>query len=197
MIISVTDRNGSRLPFLEQVELIASGKPDAILLREKDLAEDDFRILAEEVSAICRRHSVKLCINSFHKVASLLEDADVQLPMHLLREHRGELKGLVVWASVHSPEEAVEAVSLGTERLIFGNVYETSCKPGKSAAGTSSLRKICEAVDVPVYGIGGIRPENIADIFKVGAAGACIRSGLMRAEDPASIIAALRASIQG
>ncbi|MBO4763613.1 MAG: thiamine phosphate synthase, partial [Candidatus Methanomethylophilaceae archaeon] len=80
--------------------------------------------------------------------------------------------------------------------LVYGNVYETACKPGKPAKGLSEMRRLIERVDVPVYAIGGIGPGNIAEVRNAGASGACLMSGLMRAEDPALAVENLRRSLR-
>ena len=49
--------------------------------------------------------------------------------------------------------------------------------------GLSFLENVCESVTVPVYAIGGISSENIGAVRSVGAAGACVMSGLMQCED--------------
>ena len=50
------------------------------------------------------------------------------------------------------------------------------------------LRDICDAVDIPVYAIGGIGPDNYYSLFDCGAMGGCCMSSVMNAEDPAAFI---------
>lgn len=44
------------------------------------------------------------------------------------------------------------------------------------------LEEICAASSVPVYAIGGITSETIAQVRQAGAAGACIMSAAMKAD---------------
>ena len=46
----VTDRTLCPGDFLSRLEAIAKARPDGIILREKDLAPEDYRALAEEVT---------------------------------------------------------------------------------------------------------------------------------------------------
>ena len=47
----VTDRTLCPGDFLSRLEAIAKARPDGIILREKDLAPEDYRALAEEAMA--------------------------------------------------------------------------------------------------------------------------------------------------
>ena len=53
------------------------------------------------------------------------------------------------------------------------------------------MRNVCAAVNISVYGIGGIDTDNIALIRDVGAAGACLMSSLMEAEDVTELMKAM------
>jgi len=192
IVTAVTDRKNSIRPFEEQLELLASGRPDMIILREKDLSEDAYTSLAKECLTICDEYDVPLCINTFFKTALELGIHDVQMPMDILRSHHMDLSGLRVGASVHSIADVECAEELGAERLVFGNVFETSCKPGKQAAGLTILKDVCGSTDLPVWAIGGISESNVNEVMRTGASGVCVMSSLMKAEDPAWIISSLR-----
>jgi thiamine-phosphate pyrophosphorylase len=80
-------------------------------------------------------------------------------------------------------EEALEAQTLGCTYITAGHVFETDCKKGLPGRGLEFLRKVCAAVDIPVYGIGGIDADNIVQVRAAGASGACLMSSLMVSED--------------
>ena len=88
-----------------------------------------------------------------------------------------------IGASCHSVEDALEAVRLGSTYLTAGHIFDTDCKKGLPGRGLDFLRAVCENVSVPVYGIGGINCENLVDVRKAGAKGACVMSGAMQCED--------------
>ena len=61
-LICITNRHLVQGDFLDRIRQIAAKKQvDAIILREKDLSEEDYRTLAEAVLEICRRYE-KTCI---------------------------------------------------------------------------------------------------------------------------------------
>ena len=53
------------------------------------------------------------------------------------------------------------------------------------------MRNVCAAVNIPVYGIGGINTDNITSIRDVGAEGACLMSSLMETEDVTELMKAM------
>ena len=65
--------------------------------------------------------------------------------------------------------------------MTAGHIFATDCKAGLPPRGTDFLKEVCSAVQIPVYAIGGIRPEEkqIEKVLSCGAAGACIMSGMM------------------
>lgn len=188
-IIAVSSRHLSRLPYLEQVDRICSFHPKAFLLREKDLAPEDYRKLEGEVERVCARSGV-LMIPHFYPEAALETGSDIlHLPLWKLRELRetareeGKDAGkLRFGVSVHSTEEAEEAVKLGASYLTAGHVFATDCKKGVPPRGLDFLKAVCRCSPVPVYGIGGIGldGEQIRTVLEQGAQGVCIMSQMMK-----------------
>ena len=183
-ILAVTNRNLCSRPFAEQIRRVCRFHPAALILREKDLPDAEYGELAKEVMKICREYQVPFIAHSFMETARQLGADTIHLPLWRLREASGTgfPDGFkTIGVSVHSVEEALEAAALGASYLTAGHIYATDCKKGLPPRGTGFLRAVCEAVDIPVYGIGGIRLDEaqIKEVLGCGAAGGCIMSGLM------------------
>ena len=180
-LICVTNRKLVRGDFLERLEEIAWQRPAGILLREKDLAPEEYRKLARDVQSICEKAGVPCILHSFTGVAEELEADALHLPLPLLRKLPGEDRGRFrqLGASCHSVADAREAQSLGCTYITAGHIFDTDCKRGLPGRGLDFLREVCGAVTIPVYAIGGIEPKRMAEIFAAGAAGACVMSGPM------------------
>ena len=183
-IIAVSNRKLCNRPFLEQIERVCKIHPEAVILREKDLTEEEYGTLAKEVMNICSRYQVSCILHNFWKTALELGCTSVHLPLPILQKITDEEKKKFtkIGISIHSVEEAKEAEQLGASYLTAGHIYETGCKPDLPPRGLNFLKEVCQAVDIPVYAIGGIRLEKqqIAEIQKAGARGACIMSELMK-----------------
>ena len=180
-LICVTNRKLVWGDFLERLEEIAWQRPAGILLREKDLAPEEYRKLARDVQSICEKAGVPCILHSFTGVAEELEADALHLPLPLLRKLPGEDRGRFrqLGASCHSVADAREAQSLGCTYITAGHIFDTDCKRGLPGRGLDFLREVCGAVTIPVYAIGGIEPKRMAEIFAAGAAGACVMSGPM------------------
>lgn len=193
-IICVTSRRLCREDFLTRIERIAAAKPDAILLREKDLPEEDYTALAREVLAVCQQYEVDCILHTYPGAAVSLGVHTLHVPLPVLRTLPEDVHRQIalIGSSVHSPAQAEEAAALDALYLIAGHIYETDCKRGLPGRGLDFLREICRSRGVPVYAIGGITPGTIRDVEKAGAAGVCVMSGLMTCDDPADYLKQLR-----
>lgn len=185
-LLAVTNRKLCAGSLPEQLEIICSSehKPDAVILREKDLAAAEYNQLAQEAAKICAAYRVQLILHSFWHTAIELDCKNIHLPLSVLQTSEFQYyrnKFQLVGASIHCMEEAQQAAALGANYLTAGNVYVTSCKVGLQGRGLVWLREICKEIKPPVYAIGGISlsGEQFDDLQKSGAAGACIMSEFM------------------
>ena len=169
-----------------QLRRLAHSGVDMLILRAKELSEDEYRALAKEVSELAAQTGTEVVLHSFYKTAIELGAEKIHLPLPVLRELDEDTKSRfeVIGVSVHSADEAREAVSLGASYLTAGHIFETDCKKGLKGRGTAFLREVCESVDVPVYAIGGIAPENAYKVKRAGADGVCLMSAFMTDSQP-------------
>ena len=204
-VIAVTNRRLCSRPLTEQVEKICRLHPQALLLREKDLSESEYNLLAQDILNICKRYEVPCILHTYLQTAEQLNCPFIHLPFPVFMECNGKSDHLILESpenpygsfreisgktgqflragtSVHSVDEAVKAQQAGALWLIAGHIYATDCKKGLPPRGTDFLRAVCQAVSIPVYAIGGIRPEEtqLQEVMDCGAAGGCIMSGMMK-----------------
>lgn len=189
-LLCLTDRTLCREPFLDRVAAIAAARPAALILREKDLPEDQYQALAAQVMSLCRQAGVPCILHTFVGAARALGAQAIHLPLPVLRTlSAGERAAFpALGASCHSVEEAWEAVVLGATYLTAGHVFATTCKAGLPGRGVEFLAQVCAAVPCPVYAIGGVGPENLPALARAGAKGGCVRSPLMTCPDPGAYL---------
>lgn len=191
-LICVTNRHlfddienaGGQPSFLARLEQIAAAHPAGIVLREKDMEEGAYEVLARDVQRICRRHQVPFIAHTYAGVAAQLGADALHLPLPLLRRLRESGAALPAYlgTSCHSLEDVREAERLGCSYLIAGHIYATTCKPGLPPRGLAFLREVKAAAELPVYAIGGITPARLKEVREAGAAGGCAMSSLMRGD---------------
>ena len=188
-LICVTQRSLCSDDFLERIRRLAQAKPQAILLREKDLGEADYEVLAREVQERCAPWGVRLIVRRYVGVARRLGLRQVHLSMEELRQAEpGMLTELQVGVSIHSVEEATEAQALGAAYLVAGHIYATDCKKELEPRGLDFLREVCQTVSIPVFAIGGVTAERVPELLACGAAGCCVMSGAMQCSTPEEYI---------
>lgn len=179
--ICITNRKLCREPFLERIKSVAELKPKAIVLREKDLDESEYVLLAADVLEIAEKYGVPIILHTFAGAAIRLGCDKIHMPLPALRNMSDDDKKhfTVIGCSCHSVDEAVEAVHLGATYITAGHIFQTDCKKGVPPRGLGFLHDVCNAVSVPVYAIGGIKFYDIDVLKSCGAAGGCIMSGFM------------------
>lgn len=182
-IIAVTNRKLCHIDFLEQIEILAKSEVDSIILREKDLSEEEYYLLAKNVLRICEKYNKECILHNFVGVTKRLGQSKIHLSLPMLEKHHNEVKNFEkVGVSIHSLEEGERAVTLGATYITAGHIFQTDCKKDLEPRGVSFLENICRAVNIPVYAIGGISKYNINLVKEAGAKGACLMSSLMKAE---------------
>lgn len=182
-IIAVTNRKLCHIDFLEQIEILAKSEVDSIILREKDLSEEEYYNLAKNVLRICEKYNKECILHNFVGVAKRLGQSKIHLSLPMLEKHHNEVKNFEkVGVSIHSLEEGERAVTFGATYITAGHIFQTDCKKDLEPRGGSFLENICRSIDIPVYAIGGISKYNINLVKEAGAKGACLMSSLMKAE---------------
>ena len=75
------------------------------------------------------------------------------------------------------------AATAGATWLVAGHVFATASHPGEPERGPDFLRRICDAVTVPVIAIGGIAPGHVTALRALGAHGVAVIRGIWDAGD--------------
>lgn len=195
LLYAVTDRTWTgEMSLYEQVEETLKNGATCVQLREKDMDEEAFLEEAIIFSKLCRQYSVPFMINDNVDVA-IKSGADGihvgQEDMNAfdVRERVGD--NMIIGVSVHTVEEALEAVRNGADYLGLGSVFSTSTKTDVELMSRETLKAICAAVRIPTVAIGGISSENILKLSGSGVDGAAVVSAIFGAKNPGEATAGL------
>ena len=187
LLYAVTDRAWtSKQSLYEQVESALKGGVTCVQLREKELGEDDFLKEAIEISSLCKQYGVPFFINDNVEIALKCHADGIHVGQEdmeasKVRQRVGD--DMMIGVSVHSVDEALEAVKNGADCLGVGAMFSTSTKTNVDVLLKETLHDICEAVDIPVVAIGGINKNNIFQLAKTGVNGVALVSAIFAAED--------------
>ena len=185
----VTDRKqtGGR-PLGDVVEAALRGGARLVQLREKDLSGLALTQLGDELRAVTRRHGAQLLVNDRVDVALAVEAdgahlAGTSMPPEDVRPLLGPHRW--IGASAHSLARAKEAEAGGADFVVFGPVFETPSKaPYGPPVGLDALEEVKRALAIPVFAIGGIKPENVGQVARAGADGFAVISAILADADP-------------
>ena len=197
LLYAVTDRAWTgKQTLYEQVEAALKGGVTCVQLREKELDETAFLQEAKELCALCRRYGVPFLVNDNVEIAIAcgadgIHVGQEDLTAGEVRRRVGE--NMILGVSVHTVEEACQAVRDGADYLGLGAVFPTSTKTDVEQMSNETLRAICDAVDVPIVAIGGINRGNILKLAGSGVDGVALVSAIFSAEDIEGTCRELRA----
>lgn len=186
-LYAVTDRAWvGRQTLYQQVESALKGGVTCVQLREKELDEEAFLKEAFELHDLCKKYNVPFFIN---------DNVDIAIRCHAEGIHVGQedmaaaqvrqrVGGeMMIGVSVHSVEEALEAVRHGADCLGVGAAFSTHTKEDVDVLPEGMMKAICDAVDIPVVAIGGIHKENLLRLKGTGVNGVALVSAIFGAED--------------
>lgn len=161
-----------------------------VQLRAKNLPDRETLELSLALSAKLGKVHVPLIINDRPDLvlagkASGVHLGQDDLPLSYARGLLGNLH--LIGVSVTTIDEARQAWHGGADYVGAGPVFATPTKPDAAQAiGLDALKKIREAVKIPVLAIGGIDAANAASVVETGVDGLAVVSAIMSAADPAS-----------
>lgn len=173
------------LALITEIVQAAAGRPVAIQVRAKSVPRAQFGVLAARVRDTVPR-DVPLLLNIGGSGGAALAErlgysgvhwpeADIPLarPPHALAFRS---------AAVHSIEAVRCAERAGADVVVFGAVFAPGSKTGEGV-GLEALSAVSHATALPVFAIGGIHPEQVADCLRAGAHGVAVVSGILGAPD--------------
>ena len=141
---------------------------DMIQVREKDLPARELLDLVSKVRDLAAGTNTRILVNDRLDVAMAAGIQGVHLPGNGLPPGRVRRFVEILGVSIHSLDEGLKAERDGADFVVFGPVFDS---PGKEAVGLEPLRKISNALKIPVLAIGGITLANTDAVLNAGAAG--------------------------
>lgn len=187
-VVVLTDRWQARRPLAEVVAAAVDGGARWVVLREKDLPRAERAALADELRPILAAVGGALVVAGPDPLGG---DA-VHLPAAgPYPPPRLQLVG-------RSCHDATELGRLSTEDFVtLSPVFPSRSKPGYGPPlGPDGLGRLVRRGGVPVLALGGVEtPGQAAACLAAGAAGVAVLGAVMRAADPAELVASLLAAI--
>jgi len=157
--------------FLTRLQVKLDAGLRLIQLREKHLARDELKELAQRVVSMSHSCGTKVLLNGDVGLAQEVGADGVQLTS-------SQLAGLserpgVEWcgASCHNAAELQRAAELGCDFALVSPVLPTQSHPGTPHLGWESFAAMTAGSSIPVYALGGLAAEDVPMAWQHGAHG--------------------------
>jgi thiamine-phosphate diphosphorylase len=194
-VLVFTDRQQASRPLVDVVAAAVAGGARTVVLREKDLPRGERAALAVRLLAVLAPVGGRLLLagpvvwagspgpDGLHLAAA--DPAPQPRPPG------------VVGRSCHDGAELARAAAEGLAYATVSPVFTSVSKPGYGPPlGTARLANLCAGSPLPVYALGGVdTPAKAHACVRAGAAGVAVMGAVMRAPDPARVVAELLTAV--
>ncbi|WP_089087917.1 thiamine phosphate synthase [Secundilactobacillus pentosiphilus] len=195
----VTDAlNYSETAFLKRIDAACQGGVDLVQLREKELTSLQYFQRAYAVKQITDKYQVPLLIDDRLDIAQAVKAAGVHLgqkdiPVEVARRILGP--DAIIGATAKTLKQARLAAEEGADYLGVGAIFPTTTHVETVRTSVDTLRTIKQAVNIPVYAIGGLNAANVDAVQPAKVDGVAVVSAIMKARDPLTAAQQLRQQI--
>ena len=180
-------------------ERLLEGGVDILQLRAKGVPKSIVARLAGEIHALTAPLGVPLILNDYPELLRDVpaEGAHVgQDDMSVAEARAAAGRPVVIGKSTHSLTQARAAAEEGADYIGFGPLFATPTKPGRPAIGLEDIRTAYSEVKIPIFCIGGIKNENLAEVIAAGAQRIVIVSGWLNADDITAAVDSARRTLK-
>ncbi|TQN44432.1 thiamine-phosphate pyrophosphorylase [Blastococcus colisei] len=173
-LLVLTDRTQCDRPLADVVAAAVDGGARAVVLREKDLPDDERDRLAEQLLTVLAPVG-GLLVRAGAAGAADASAVHLSAGDPVPRPRPG-----LVGRSCHSLAEVTAARAEGCDYVMISPVFPTASKPGYGPAlhpaGLAALIPLAP----PAYALGGVRPTDVPGCLAAGARGIAVMGPIMR-----------------
>lgn len=185
--------------FLKVIDTACQAGVDMVQLREKAGSSRELLDWAKRVKEITDKYDLPLLIDDRIDIAQASGAAGVHLgqsdiPVKIARQILG--LDAIIGATAKTLEQAAVAANEGADYLGCGAIFPTTTHVKTVQTSVATFKAVCESVTIPVYAIGGMRPERVNAVANTGAAGVAVVSNVMQAKDPAAQVEQFKRAMQ-
>jgi thiamine-phosphate pyrophosphorylase len=122
--------------------------------------------LARRLAAVCRKRRLVLLVGGDLQLARTLGAQGLHLPERLIGKFvkKDLAAGLLLTVAVHSREAMDRAAAIGADAVLLSPVFRTASHPHMKPLGLHRFSVLVRESKVPVYALGGLTNENIAEL---------------------------------
>jgi len=159
--------------FLQQLEQALQSGISLLQFRVFGLEAKRLEWLAREACLLCKEHDARMMLNGSAALARKIGAHGLHLDRRRLLSSgsRKDVPGLLLGASCHDARELLQAENLGVDFAVLSPVLPTLSHPDAEVLGWDGFSKLCRSTSVPLYALGGMSAEMLAQSWAQGAQG--------------------------
>ena len=176
MAITMAEIEGTERQLERLEEALANGLR-LVQVRERSWPVANRLWFAEAVTRVAHDHGALVLINDDAGIARTVGADGLHLPAAALAACTQRPDFAWVGASCHSAAEIVRAGELGLDYALLGPVLPTPTHPEAAGLGWSRFADLIAGTAIPVFALGGMKNDLLADAQGVGAHGIALMRG--------------------
>ena len=149
-----------------------------IQIRDKTLPPEQRLQLAQAVMARAGRYAgTRVLVNDDEALARAVGAHGLHLSSHRLAQATERPSFDWVAASCHDADDLARAAALNLDFALLSPVLPTASHPESEGIGWDAFARLIERAPLPVFALGGMRPETLATARDYGAHGIALMRG--------------------
>lgn len=180
-IYLVTDHRLEFESLLKKVREALESGVSLVQYRDKDVSTKVMVERSKKLKDLCDEFNSIFLVNDRIDVALAVDADGVHVGQDDMNcKEARKILGLekIIGVSTKTLEESIKALESGADYLGCGAIYSTSTKD-TSVISIETLKEIRNKVKLPVYGIGGIKLDNITPELKENVDGVAVITAIL------------------
>jgi len=162
------------------------GGAKVIQFRDKQHGRGELLTTAKKLNDLCHKSNTLFIVNDYLDIAIAAEADGIHIgqediPLSVVRKELPIDK--IIGISTTTLAQARKAEAEGADYVAVGSIFPSPTKTSATVVGLEGLRRIKQAISIPVVAIGGISQENIGEIMSYGADSAAVISAVLTQKD--------------
>ncbi|HFD12226.1 MAG TPA: thiamine phosphate synthase [Crenotrichaceae bacterium] len=157
-------------------------------LKGERALSSDAELLAQKLLICCQQHQALFIVNDNPELAQRIGADGVHLGEDdgNILDARNRLGNMAVIgvSCYNSIERALQAQREGADYVAFGRFFPSTSKPDAQSADSDMLADAQSCINVPIVAIGGITPDNGAQLLTAGADYLAVIEGVYGQDNP-------------
>lgn len=164
--------------FVRRLERALARGVRLIQVREPDMAPEQFAQFARRAVLLAHRYGAQALVYGDEALARRVGGDGVHIPCQSLMQLTARPRMPLCAASCHNAEHLARAAALGLDFAVLSPVLPTATHPGQPGMGWTRFAQLARACPLPVYALGGMKPDLLDTARKHGAHGIALLGGI-------------------